>query len=82
LFRLLWPLVIEQVLALTMGAADTVMVSYVGEHAVSGVNIVDNINNLLIIAFTALATGGTVVTSQYIGRQDCANSRLASKQLV
>ncbi|MDR1785493.1 MAG: MATE family efflux transporter [Spirochaetaceae bacterium] len=82
IFRLLWPLIIEQVLALTMGAADTVMVSTVGEHAVSGVNIVDNINNLLIIAFTALGTGGAVVASQYIGRKDRRNSSLASKQLV
>jgi putative MATE family efflux protein len=82
LFRLLWPLVIEQMLALTMGAADTVMVSSVGEHAVSGVNIVDNINNLLIIAFMALATGGTVVVSQYIGRRDSKNASLAARQLV
>jgi putative MATE family efflux protein len=82
LFRLLWPLVIEQLLAVTMGAADTIMVSSVGEHAVSGVNIIDNINNLLIIAFGALCTGGSVVVSQYIGRQDANSSRLASKQLI
>ncbi|MDR3166751.1 MAG: MATE family efflux transporter [Treponema sp.] len=82
LFHLLWPLVIEQLLAVTMGAADTMMVSYVGEFAVSGVNIVDNINNLLIIAFTAMCTGGAVVTSQYIGRRDAKNANVASKQLV
>ncbi|MDR0688809.1 MAG: MATE family efflux transporter [Spirochaetaceae bacterium] len=82
LFRLLWPLIIEQLLAVTMGAADTMMVSTVGEFAVSGVNIIDNINNLLIIAFSALATGGAVVTSQYIGRRDAKNSSLASKQLI
>jgi putative MATE family efflux protein len=82
LFRLLWPLILEQLLAVTMGAADTMMVSTVGEHAVSGVNIIDNINNLLIIAFMALSTGGAVVTSQYIGRRDVKNSNLAAKQLV
>ncbi|MDR1288232.1 MAG: MATE family efflux transporter [Treponema sp.] len=82
LFRLLWPLVIEQILAVTMGAADTVMVSSVGEFAVSGVNIVDNINNLLIIAGAALCTGGAVVVSQYMGRRDTGNSRLAARQLV
>jgi putative MATE family efflux protein len=82
LFLLLWPLIIEQLLAVTMGAADTIMVSSVGEAAISGVNIVDNINNLLIIAFIALCTGGSVVTSQYIGRRERDNAGLASKQLI
>jgi putative MATE family efflux protein len=82
LFRLLWPLIIEQILLVTMGAADTVMMSGIGEHAVSAVNIVDNINNLLIIVFAALCTGGAVVVSQYIGRRDQCNSRIASRQLV
>jgi putative MATE family efflux protein len=82
LFSLLWPLIVEQLLAVAMGAIDTIMVSSVGEHAVSAVNIVDNINNLLIIAFSALCTGGAVVASQYIGRRDHANSSLAAKQLV
>jgi len=82
LFSLLGPLIIEQILAVTMGAVDTIMVSSVGEHAVSAVNIIDNINNLLIIAFTAMCTGGAVVVSQYIGRQDFKESSIASKQLV
>ena len=82
LFGLLWPLIIEQMLAVAMGAVDTIMVSSVGEHAVSAVNIVDNINNLLIIAFASLCTGGAVVVSQYIGRRDHANSTTAAKQLV
>jgi len=81
LFVLIWPLVIEQILAVTMGAVDTVMVSSVGEFAVSGVNIIDNINNLLIIAFTALSTGGAVVVSQYIGRRDNQKVNIASRQL-
>jgi putative MATE family efflux protein len=58
------------------------MMSSVGEYAVSGVNIVDNINNLLIIAFVALSTGGAVVTSQYIGRRDSKNAGVAAKQLI
>ena len=58
------------------------MVSSVGEFAVSSVNIIDNINNLLSIAFITLCTGGSVVCSQYIGRKDHRNSSLASRQLV
>jgi putative MATE family efflux protein len=82
ILRLLWPLVIEQVLLVTMGMADTVMVSSVGEFAVSGVSIVDAINVLLVTAFVALATGGAVVTSQYIGRRDNRNACRAARQLV
>ncbi|MCL2478253.1 MAG: MATE family efflux transporter, partial [Treponema sp.] len=81
LFVLIWPLIIEQILTVTMGTADTIMVSSVGEFAVSGVNIVDNINNLLIIAFTALSTGGAVVASQFIGRRDNQKVNIASCQL-
>jgi putative MATE family efflux protein len=64
-----------------MGAADTIMVRTVGEAAVAGVNIIDNINNFFIIAFIALCTGGTVVVSQYIGRGDVSSSRMAARQL-
>ena len=82
LFLLLWPLIIEQILAISMGTADTLMISTAGEYAVSGINVVVNINQLLIIAFMAMSTGGAVVCSQYIGRHDYNNSRLASRQLV
>ncbi|MHB9293508.1 MATE family efflux transporter [Hollandina sp. SP2] len=82
LFRLLWPLILEQVLNVTIGIADTVMVSTVGETAVSGVSLVDAINVLLVIAFGSLSTGGSVVVSQYIGRRDLKNASRASKQLM
>ena len=60
LLRLLWPLVIEQALAALVGMSDTVMVSSVGEAAISGVSLVDMINNLIFNIFAALATGGAV----------------------
>lgn len=82
LWRLLWPLVVEQLLAVTIGMADTIMVTSAGESAVSGIAIVDAINILLITAFSALATGGAVVISQFLGRKDNNNASLAAKQLV
>ena len=51
--RLIIPLIIEQFLAITIGMADTVMVSGCGEAAVSGVSLVDAINILLINIFSA-----------------------------
>ncbi len=81
LAQLIVPLVLEQLLGVFIGMADTIMVSSVGEAAVSGISLVDSINILLIQVFSALATGGAVVCSQYIGKQDRGMACHAAKQL-
>jgi Na+-driven multidrug efflux pump len=68
--RLLWPLVVEQILEVTVGMADVLMVSSVGEAAVSGVSLVDMINVLILNIFAAMATGGAVVVSQWLGAKE------------
>ena len=62
--------------------ADSIMVANVGEAAVSGVSLVDNIMILIINIFAALATGGAVVAGQYIGRKDEKSACKAATQLV
>ena len=66
--NLIAPLFLEQLLVLLVGIADTFIVSYAGEAAVSGVSLVNSFSTIFIYLFTALASGGAVVISQYIGR--------------
>ena len=80
--QLILPLFIEQFLVMSVGIADTLMVSYVGEAAVSGVSLVNMFITIFIYIFTALASGGAVVVSQAIGRKDRKLSDLAASQLV
>ena len=65
--KLIFPLIIEQILAVSVGMVDTMMVSSAGEAATSGVSLVDIINVLIINIFAAVATGGAVVASQLSG---------------
>ena len=68
--ELLLPLVIEQLLIVLVGMADVLMVATLGEAAVSGVSLVDAINNLILQVLFAMTAGGTVICAQFIGRQD------------
>ena len=68
--KLIVPLVFEQLLALLVGLADTLMISSVGEAAVSGVSLVDTINILIINVFTAFGTGGAVIAGHYLGKKN------------
>ena len=68
--KLILPLVFEQFLAILVGMVDTVMISSVGEAAVSGVSLVDNINILVINITAAMATGGAVVAGHFLGQKE------------
>ncbi|NBJ94320.1 MATE family efflux transporter [Parablautia muri] len=76
------PLFLEQLLVMLVGIADTLVVSYAGEAAVSGVSLVNQFNTIFIYLFTALASGGAVVLSQYIGRKESENAGISASQLL
>ena len=82
LAALIIPIVIEQFLNLLVGVADTFMVSSAGESAVSGVALVNQLNNVFVLVFSAIAAGGSAVISQYIGAKQKEHGCLAASQLL
>ncbi len=80
--RLIIPLILEQLLAMTVGLAAVVMITRVGESAVSGVSLVDSLSILVISILAALCTGGAVVCAQYIGRSEPENARVSARHLL
>ena len=92
--KLIIPLIIEQLLGISVGMFDTIMISSLGESAVSGVSLVDMLNVLMINIFAALATGGAVICAYELGKikklmeqdtsvkNDFPGARSAAKQLL
>ncbi len=76
------PIILDALLAIAAGIVDTVMVSSAGEAAVAAVSNVDSLNIMFIMMFNALATGGVVVCSQYIGAQNIENAKKSANQLL
>lgn len=82
LWTLLIPLIIEQMLNSLMGMVDTLMVSRVGQEAISAVSLVDSINNLVLQVFAAMAAGAAIICSQYLGKRDEKGCNEAARQIV
>lgn len=82
LLKLILPLFGEQFFSILVGIIDSIMVASCGEAAISGVSLIDTIYALFFFLATAFATGGAVVTSQYLGRKEYNNAKGAAKQLI
>ncbi len=77
-----WPLMVQYLLSVLIGMVDTVMVASAGEAAVSGVSLVNSLDTLLLMAFSSLVSGGSVVVAQLLGAKDLKASQEAAKQLL
>lgn len=65
-----------------MGTVDTMMVSNVGSAAISAVSLVDSINILVIQALSALAAGGAILCSQYLGSEKRDGAIRSAQQVL
>lgn len=80
--KLYIPILIEILLTVSVGVADTMMVSQAGETAVSGVSCFNTIQNFLIALFSAFATGGSVIVGQILGMKNIDRAKNAVKDLM
>ncbi len=79
--KLIGPLFMDQIFIIAVSLVATMMLTHAGEAAASAISLVDMINMLLMNVIIALATGGAVVVSQYIGRGEKENACTAASQL-
>jgi len=80
--KLILPLFLDQILLVLVSIVSTMLLSYAGEAAVSGVSLVEMVNILLINILTAIAMGGAVVVAQFIGSQNIFNAKKSAGQVV
>jgi len=80
--NLLIPILIEQIMIVAIGIADIVMVAHVGETAVAGVSLVATVDALVKTLIFGLAIGGSIVVSQYIGKDELHNANKAIKMTL
>lgn len=82
LLLLIIPVIAEQFLTSLMGLADSMMVSNVNDYSLGAVQLVDSINILVNQAFAALATGGVVICSNFIGQKKVDKAGEAARQVA
>ena len=84
LVGMLVPLLMERILGMLVGTVDSVMVSSVGEAAISAVALVNSICQVALTVFAALNAGGGIVISQYVGakRMDMAKRSAGQATLL
>lgn len=80
--QLIIPLVLEQFLMTVISLCNSLLVTHVGETAMSGVSLAESALLLLTYTFSALATGGAIVVGQRLGRGEINEAKQAGQQLI
>ncbi len=76
------PVLFEQLMVSGLSMADTFMVSFLGETAVAGVALVSRIDTFVKMFIVAMAQGGSVVLSQYIGAKNSEKAAVSLKSNI
>jgi len=82
ILALLVPIFFEYVLSNTVHFADTVMVAYVSENAVSGVGLAGKFSAVLTTFLGGFSIAANIMMTQYIGRNDHESASKTVKQAI
>ncbi len=70
IFKLLLPIVLQNLLSAAVSSADVVMLNYVGQSSISAVSLASQYAHILFMVYYGLGTGATILCAQYFGKGD------------
>ncbi len=70
IFKLLLPIVLQNLLSAAVSSADVVMLNYVGQSSISAVSLASQYASVLFMVYYGLGTGATILCAQYFGKGD------------
>ncbi len=70
IFKLVLPIIIQNLLSAAVSSADVVMLNYVGQSSISAVSLASQYASILFMVFYGLGTGVTMLCAQYYGKGD------------
>lgn len=68
IFKLVLPIILQNLLSAAVSSADVVMLNYVGQSSISAVSLASQYANVLFMVFYGLGTGATMLCAQYYGK--------------
>ena len=70
IWKLIIPIVIQNLLSAAVNSADVVMLNYVGQSSISAVSLAANYAGVLFMIYYGLGTGASMLSAQYWGKGD------------
>ena len=70
IFKLVVPIIIQNLLSAAVTSADVVMLNYVGQSSISAVSLAAQYASVLFMVFYGIGTGATMLCAQYYGKGD------------
>lgn len=70
IFKLILPIVLQNLLSAAVSSADVIMLNYVGQSSISAVSLASQYASVLFMVYYGLGTGATMLCAQYYGKGD------------